>query len=83
MATYERLSYGSDDGSIVNHSTEPLGFFGKTPVAQYSDVGAASTYGTTTNTTAVFGFNSDAAVTSLIRQVSTITQALKAYGLVP
>lgn len=85
MPTYERHSYGSDDGSIVNASSEPLGFFGKTPVAQYTDVGAASTYishGQSTATASTYGLNSEAAVTSLIRQVSTITQALKAYGMV-
>jgi hypothetical protein len=44
--------------------------------------GAASTYGTTTNTTAVFGFDSNAAVTSLILQVSTLTQALRSCGII-
>lgn len=85
MPTYEHLSYGSDDGTIVNRSTENLGFWGKTPVTQYTDVGAASTYvshGQSTATASTYGLDSAAAVTSLVRQVSTITQALKNYGLV-
>lgn len=32
MATYERLDYGSDDGSQWGSSTCKLGFYGKVPV---------------------------------------------------
>ena len=35
MATYERLDYGSSDGSQWGgSSTEPLAFYGKTPTVQ-------------------------------------------------
>jgi hypothetical protein len=35
MATYERLDYGSPDGSNWGGtSTDALGFYGKTPVVQ-------------------------------------------------
>lgn len=43
MATYERLDYGSDDGSQWGvASTDKLAFYGKTPVVQR----AASTQAT-------------------------------------
>lgn len=80
---YEQLSYNGGDGAqLPRTSSDLLGFWGATPVSRYVGVGAASTYLTTTNTTAVFGFDSNAAVTSLIRQVSTITVALRNAGLI-
>lgn len=83
MPTYERLTYGSEDGAMFgNASTEPIGFYGATPVTRYVGVGAASTYATTTNTTSTTGFNSLAAMTSMIHQVSTITVALRNCGLI-
>mgnify|MGYP001617075626 FL=1 len=48
MASYERLDYGSPDGSHWGGaSTDTLGMYGVTPVTQYTAVGAASTYSTT------------------------------------
>lgn len=82
---YEQLSYNAPDGAQFGRaSSEPIAFYGATPVARGSNPtpGAASTYGTTTNTTAVFGFDSAAAVTSLIYQVSTITVCLRNLGLI-
>lgn len=82
-AEFEQVTYNSPDGAQMgNASTEKIGFYGQTPISRYVGVGASSTYGTTTNTTAVFGFDSLAAVTSMIRQVSTITVALRNLGLV-
>lgn len=34
MATYERIDYGSDDGSQWGDSSSKLGFYGKVPVVQ-------------------------------------------------
>ena len=83
MATYERLTYGSEDGALFgNESSEPIGFYGKTPVTRYVGVGAASTYATTTLTTSMTGLTSLAAMTSMIHQVSTITVALRNVGLI-
>lgn len=80
---YEQVSYNAPDGSQWGKaSSELLGMYGATPVSRYVGAGAASTYGTTTNTTAVFGFDSLAAVTSMILQVSTITQALRGLGII-
>jgi hypothetical protein len=80
---YEQISYNAPDGSQWGRvSTEKLGMYGATPVSRYVGCGAASTYGTTTNTTAVFGFDSLAAVTSMILQVSTLTTALRNVGMI-
>jgi hypothetical protein len=80
---YEQLGYNAPDGMQIGRaSTEAIGMYGATPVTRYVGVGAASTYATTTNTTAVFGFDTLAAVTSMIRQVSTITVALRNLGLI-
>lgn len=86
MATYERLDYGSPDGSQWGGaSTEALGMYGATPVTRYVGCGAASTYivhGQSTGTASTYGLNSAAAVTSLVLQVSTLTTALRNIGLI-
>lgn len=86
-ASYERLDYGSPDGSQWGGaSTDALGMYGVTPVTQYTLVGAASTYqpascnGGTSGL--VFGFSTAAMVTSLVFQVSTMTRALRGIGLI-
>ena len=84
MATYERLDYGSDDGSHWGGtSTDKLGFYGLTPVTQYTAVGAASTYSTTSTSNAAqttYGFTQEG-VTSIILQVSTMITAGRRLGL--
>ena len=83
---YEQVSYNADDGAQLGRtSTDLVGFWGKTPVARYVGVGAASTYvshGQSTATASTYGLNSAAAVTSLVLQVSTITTALRNAGLI-
>lgn len=79
----EQLTYNSPDGATFGSaSTESISFYGSTVQTRYVGVGAASTYLTTTNTTAVFGFDTNAAVTSIILQVSTLTVALRRIGLI-
>ena len=84
MATYERLDYGSPDGSHWGGaSSDNLGLYGVTPVAQYTAVGAASTYSVASTSNAAqttFGFTSSG-ITSVILQISTITQAGRLLGL--
>jgi hypothetical protein len=85
MATYERLDYGSADGSQWGASTDLLGMYGAIPSTQYTAVGDASTYATynqSTGSASTWGFATQAALTSFIRQVSTITVALKRLGIV-
>ena len=81
---YEQVSYNAPDGCQIGRAAaDKVAFFGSTPVIQYGTaVGAASTFIATTNTTAVFGLDSAAAISTLVFQVSTINQALKAYGLI-
>ena len=79
----EQLGYNGPDGMTMGAvSTDTISFYGATVVSRYVGAGAASTYTTTTNTTAVFGLNSNAAITSLVLQVSTITVALRNLGLI-
>ena len=84
-ASYERLDYGSPDGSRWGGvSSDALGMYGVTPVTQYTLVGAASTYSTTSTSNAAqttYGFT-EQGITSIILQVSTITVALRQIGLI-
>ena len=87
MPTYERLDYGSPDGSQWGGaSTDALGLYGVTPVTQYTLVGAASTYGMGScnggTSGLIFGFSTAAMATSMVYQVSTITNALRNFGLI-
>ena len=87
MPTYERLDYGSVDGSQWGASTDLISVYGAVPVAQSSlpTVGAASTYATyqqSTGSASTWGFASALQMTSMIRQVSTITVALRTFGLI-
>ena len=86
MPTYERLDYGNDDGSQWgSDALSRLGMYGVTPVAQYTLVGAASTYdvaSTSGNTGSTFGFSTLAAFTSMVYQVSTMTRALRNLGII-
>ena len=87
MATYEKLDYGSEDGSQWGASTDLIAFYGAIPVAQSTlpTVGPASTYvvhAASSDATPMFGFGTQVAMTSMIRQVSTLTVALKRLGLV-
>jgi hypothetical protein len=83
---YEQVSYNGPDGAQMGKSAAtPIAFYGATPIARsdttYPADLTASTYTTTTNTTVVFGFNSQAAASSLIHQVSSLVQIVKKLGL--
>ena len=68
MPTYERLDYGSDDGSRWGGaSSDKLGFYGAIPVACPS-IGA--NVSTTSATTQIFTL------------VSTLVESLKTLGIV-
>ena len=85
MPTYERLDYGSADGSQWGAaSSDALGMYGVTPVTKYSLVGAASSYVISHATSAgsTYGFSTAAMFTSMVYQVSTITLALRNIGLI-
>ena len=87
MPTYEKLDYSSPDGSQWGSSTDLIAVYGAVPAAQSSlpTVGAASTYATyqqSTGSASTWGFASALQMTSMIRQVSTITVALRTFGLI-
>ena len=85
MPSYERLDYGSPDGSQWGGaSTELLGMYGVTPVVQYTLAGAASTYviSHATSPGSTYGFSTAAMFTSMIYQVSTVTIALRNLGVI-
>jgi hypothetical protein len=47
MATYERIDYGSPDGSQFGGTSDLIGFYGATPIAKASLTQQASTKTTT------------------------------------
>ena len=81
ITSVEQVTYNAPDGATMGRNTsELISFYGVTPVAQYASVPAASTY--IVSTSVIHGFDSADAVTSLVRQLSTVVVALKALGLV-
>lgn len=85
MPTYERLDYGSPDGSHWGGaSTDALGMYGVTPVTRYDLAGAASSYviSHATSPGSTYGFSTAAMFTSMVYQVSTVTLALRNIGLI-
>ena len=85
MATYERLDYGSDDGSRWGGaSSDALGMYGAVPVVRYGDAGAASSYviSHATSPGSTYGFSTAAMFTSMVLQVSSLTTALRNIGLI-
>lgn len=86
MPTYERLDYGSPDGSQWGGaSTDTLGCYGVTPVTRYDDGRVASTYIFTSTAdgiaTTTWGFTSSAHISSLVATVSSMRQALSRFGI--
>ena len=82
MATYERLDYGSPDGSQWGGtSTDALALYGLTPVVQYSSVPAASTWTVTSVAGSSFGFTTAESFTTFVLAVSSMSQAGRRLGL--
>lgn len=83
---YEQVTYNDPDGAQFGRtSTEKIAFYGATPAARYGDVGAASTYITnrySTTAMSTVGLNTEAAMSSMVAQVSTLTVALRNLGLI-
>lgn len=86
MPTYERLDYGSDDGSQWGGaSTDKLALYGNTPVVQYTDTFSTSTYPTYSQSTAsatTFGFASALHLANFMGTVSSMRAALVRYGMI-
>lgn len=79
---YEQVGYNAPDGMQMGRTTsDKIGFYGTTPIGQYTGVSAASTYNITSNTTSTVGFISVLELSSFISQVSSTIAGLKALGL--
>lgn len=82
MATYERVTYGSPDGAMMgNASSEPIGFYGATPVTRGSISSAISTTASI-STSGVYGFATSTETLQIVWAVSSMAYALKQLGLV-
>ena len=82
MPTYERLDYGSPDGSHWGGaSTDALGLYGVTPVTRYTDVPAASTWTVTSAAQTSFGFTTADSFTTMVLTVSSMNAAGRRLGL--
>ena len=79
--TYERLDYGSTDGSQWGGtSTDTLGFYGAVPQPQ---LGITTLISTTVSisTAGVYGFTTSTEAMALVRAVSSMAQMLVSTGL--
>ena len=80
MATYERLDYGSSDGSQWGGAaTEKLSCYGVTPVVQAAAITAVNT--TAATTTTAFGFTTSTQADALVTAVNAIRVALTNFGI--
>lgn len=81
MATYEKLDYGSDDGSQWGGaSTDLLGMHGATPVDQAAAI--TSLAGTIGSSASSFGFNTSAEFNTFVTTVNSILTALREKGFI-
>lgn len=78
---YEQLSENSPDGSQWGRSsTEKLAFYGTTPTTIQTTSSAIST--TAFTSTAPYGFATSTEALQVVWAVSSISAALRAYGLI-
>ena len=86
MPSVEQVTYNAPDGATMGRATtEYISFYGVTPIVQPPDVSAASTFLVTSNaiTSSGFGaFQTAAALSTFVAQVSTLVAAMKNLGLV-
>jgi hypothetical protein len=71
MATYERLDYGSADGSQWGGAaTDKIGFYGKTPIVQRTAAIATSAVGTASSADVTTGLK--AAVIDIMNTLAAL-----------
>lgn len=83
-ATYERLDYGSPDGSHWGGaSTDSLGMYGYTPVAQFGSTLVASAFPVqaTAYQGSSLGLISSIHLSTMVAQVSSVVTALQRLGI--
>ena len=83
MATYDYVTKGQDDGAIIGRtSSEPLGFFGATPVTQQSlTVTTVATTVAVSTTSAIWGFSTSTQANQVIVAVKELLELAANLGL--
>lgn len=80
MATYENIGYGSPDGALFPRlSTQPIGFYGKTPAVQGAAITGVTTTGSTTSTP--YGYTTSTQADAIVTAVNAIVAKFTALGL--
>lgn len=83
MATYERLDYGSPDGSQWGGaSTDLLALHGSTPVDQAAAILTALTTGVTITAGVAAGFASTAQLQLMVDALNAVIVALREKGII-
>ena len=81
MATYERLDYGSSDGSNWGGaSTDKIACYGETPVVQASAITSVTTTAATSTTNA-YGFTTAAQADAIVTAVNALVVAVQNFGI--
>lgn len=83
MANYDYLTKGNDDGNVIcKTSSEPLGFFGSTPVSQQSlTVTTVATTVAVSTTSAIWGFSTSTQANQVIVAVKELLELAANLGL--
>lgn len=84
MASYERLDYGSPDGSLWGGvSSDACGFYGYTPVSQWGSTLIASSFRVqaTAYQGSSLGLISSDSLSTMVAQVSSMLTALQRIGI--
>lgn len=85
MPTYERLDYGSPDGSHWGGtSSDNLAFFGATPASSMgisTAITNVSSFTSTGGAVTTWGFNASTEIVGLLNAVSTMARRLVSTGL--
>jgi hypothetical protein len=82
MATYNHVSDGRPDGTLIgNSATDPVGFFGTAPADQRAGATQAALTLTTATTSSPAGLVSVSGMQQLILQVEEIRATLAELGI--
>lgn len=81
MATYERLDYGSADGSNWGGAaTDKLAVYGETPVVQAANITNVTTTAATSTTNA-YGYTTAAQADAIVTAVNALIVAVENFGI--
>lgn len=82
MPTYQYLSNGNPDGTILGDgtSTTPLGFYDNAPVAQPTAITSVTT-DAATSTTNAWGYSTSTQADAIVTGLNAVIAALASLGL--